>query len=212
MVKINISRPNDYYSQLNNKKFPLASCNTTSMVEALVVSGVDFPYPDGKQPEDHFTEIMETDEMYKMRDRYGDWTKQYRPAEIHMLLSWATNQKLVGRKVTRFSTEYPLQLLLFDLACRKRPCVVSGSFTSSGHIVVMVGFNTLQKDVDLVDEPRKIRLSAVKQIIVDDPYGNWYTDYEDHHGNDIPFEFPDFNRLTNSSGDTEHKWAHRIIV
>jgi hypothetical protein len=212
MRTINVSRPKDYYTQINNKKFPLASCNTTSMVEALVVSEIDFPYPDNKQPEDYFTEIMETEELYKMRDRYGKWAKNYRPAEIHMLLSWATNKKLVGRNVTRFSTEYPLQLLLFDIACRKRPVVMSGSFTSSGHIVVLVGFTTLQEEVDVVSEPKKIRLGSVKEFIVDDPYGNWYTDYSDHHGNDIRFSFPDFNRLTNRSGDMDHKWAHRIII
>jgi hypothetical protein len=182
------------------------------MVEALVVSGIDFHYPDDMQPEDYFTSIMETDEMYKRKDRMYSWAKNYRPAEIHMMLEWAANNKLVGKNAVRFSTEYPLQLLCYDIAVRARPCVVSGTFTPTGHIVVLVGLRTLQDDIEQVTEPRYVKLSAIKQFIVDDPYGNWYTDYQDHNGNDIVFEFGDFNKLTKSAGDTEKKWAHRIVV
>ncbi len=55
--------------------------------------------------------------------------------------------------------------------------MVSGSFTDHGHSLVVVGY--------IMDGAANDTLT---HIIVDDPFGDFNTHYQDHRGNDVPIE------------------------
>lgn len=214
MREINISRPEDYYTQLNNKIVPHSSCNTTSMIEALVVADIPFAYPKDMQPEDYLTQIMNSERVLRRyREKYPHlYELGYSPAEVHELLSWAVNNILVAADVTEFSAHTSIQQIVFDIADRGRPVVVSTEMTRSGHIVTVVGIVTSQKGIERVREVERVEPEMVTYFIIDDPYGNYYSDYKDQRGNDVRMPYPDFNELVKTVCDSENKWAHRIII
>jgi len=41
----NYSKDNDYHTQINNRRLPLSTCNTTSMIMALKQAGVEASFP-----------------------------------------------------------------------------------------------------------------------------------------------------------------------
>ena len=69
-------------------------------------------------------------------------------------------------------------------------------------MVCIVGFKTEQKDI-LKD---KIELSYITEVIVDDPFGNYFKKYKDVKGNDVSFPLYLFNDLTNSS------WGRKSVI
>ena len=50
-----------------------------------------------------------------------------------------------------------------------------------------------------------IDMEQVIDVVVDDPYGNYHTDYADVHGNNVAFELALFDRLTEQGAK---KWMH----
>lgn len=209
MFQINISQGKDYYSQRNNRRFPLSTCNTTSMIQGLVASSIPLPaIPAGVQAEDFLTDITESREMYEARSKLGSGFADIPPRQIHVLLSQATN-KFVGRKVTEFREAIPIRRLLWELH-QGRASVVTGSFTSFGHIVTLVGYRSKQSLEEIKSE-KDINLSKVEGMIIDDPYGNYYDGYKTLNGNDVFMPFSDFNKITRRYGSTEAKWAHIFL-
>lgn len=210
MVTIDISIDSDYHTQRNNAYIPHGSCNPTSAIMALRASFIDFPEPEGKQPEDVLYEILHSDEAWaKMRNDFP-WAVSggYDPVTVHGMLQWAINEKFVGRPVDRFSTRWTMQEILHNIACNGCACTMATKFTRYGHIVCVVGFETEQEDMTAVAIPEHIDLDKVKNVIVDDPYGNYHTGYMSHRGNGIRVDMNKFNSLTSSRGYFESKWAH----
>ena len=209
---IDLSRDSDYRTQLNNKLVPLSSCNTTAMCMALEASGVPLPERPGVQPEDDLTAVTETPEAYAEMARGYPWAFAgskpiYPPRQVHGMLSWATNRWL-GRPVTRFREDVPIEELLADLA-QGRACVVSGRFTASGHMVALVGVETDQVFAGWTT-PDNVELASIRALIIDDPYGDYHTGYKDHRGNGCSFSLAEFSSLTREY-DRYTKWAHQII-
>ena len=210
-MKIDISSDNEYRTQLDNRFFPNGTCNTTSMVNMLLTNNVEFQYPTDMQPEDYLTTLLESPEAWaRMRQLYP-WavSKGYHPRHVHDMLAWAVNEKLVGRPVVKFSTQSSLAEIAYDIAVRKRACVVSGRFTSYGHIVAVVGLETSQEDIETVDNPGNIDIAAISAFIVDDPYGNYFTGYSSQQGNSIVFPIDAFDWVTREYANPSVKWAHR---
>lgn len=190
---INYSRDIPYHSQRNNLKIPHSSCNTTSMIMALKQAGHDCNFGEG-QPEDILTELLLSPKYWSMMDninpKYKEWG--YRPNEIHDCLCAATNE-IIGKKVDFFSTE-TLVLRIKNHLDDGGGVVLSGKFKLSNgdtlnHIVSLAGYG---------DEG----------FIIDDPYGNFRTDYKDFHGNDIHITNDEF--FTIFKGSEDYKWAHLI--
>lgn len=208
--KINISKDNEYYSQINNKRYPHEACNVTAITECMDIIDEMFNHPPDMQPEDYFMEFMRNDESYdRMRSMYPWATKGgYEPNEVHAMLQWGIN-KLAGRDVDVFSTKWDLRELLFWILSDESPSCVSGSFTAAGHIVVLVGFETKQ-DVKEINSWLDINLNLIENIIVDDPYGDYFSGYENVHGNNIKFSLQEFDEITKTHNDTTSKWAHLI--
>ncbi len=211
METINISRDDDYHSQLNNKKHPLSTCNTTSMVNALKASGIKFACPLGLQPEDHLSALLETDEARERMKRLYPWAVNAEapiPArQIHGMLAWAVNEKLVKAPVVTFSTSVNVQEIFHNIL-RGIASVVTGRFTRQGHLVTVVGFITSQDSVRLSRCPTDIVTDLINGVIVDDPYGDYHSGYESPRGNDIMFDYAEFNWLTRIYIDPGRKWAH----
>jgi hypothetical protein len=209
VFEINLSRDSDYHTQINNKLIPFASCNTTAAVMALKAAGIMFDYPVGMQPEDYFTQLMLGDEAKKlMRELYPmAESRGMIPQNFSGCLVWGIN-KIVGRKVDRFTMQGSLQQMIWEIN-QGHPIIMSGRFTKSGHFVCLVGFRTLQHKSDFKAQ-ESVDINAVDYVIVDDPYGNWYTDYKNHKGNNIKFDLQKYHDLTNAPNIDRHKWLHII--
>jgi len=211
MKEFNISEPAEYYSQINNKRFPYSACNVTALTECLDIIDKLFDFPNGVQPEDHLMNVLRDDNSYERMERLYPWARKggYEPNEVHAMLEWAVNL-LVGEKVDTFSTTWDLRELVYELVINKHPSAISGRFTDYGHIVTLVGIETEQEDIEKSASFQGINLSQIKKFIVDDPYGDYFDGYETTQGNDLRFSFKEFNDITKTYNDTSAKWAHLI--
>jgi hypothetical protein len=209
VTEINVSAKLPYHTQVNNKLFPLSACNTTSAIMWMLDCGIKFEFPASMQPEDYLTQITETPEAYAYMKKVAPWAwdrehPKVPPRQVHACLSWAIN-KLADKEVTRFRTDVTMQELVAELALG-RAAILSGIFTRSGHVVTLVGLTTKQELRDLKD-PRSVKLDSILSWIIDDPYGNYHTSYQDHRGNDMRFLPEEFDRLTKVVCSNT-KWAH----
>jgi hypothetical protein len=198
---------NPYHTQRNNAFDPADTCQVTAAVMALRATGIEFSFPSDVQPEDHLAHILGGEEAReKVRREYPSMAKRP-PREIHAVLSWAINERFVGRKVTVFSPRVTMEELLFRVAARASASLVSGRFTKSGHIVALVGFESDQGDLDAVAGPGAVRLDGVSRVIIDDPWGDFTAGYRDPDGNDVSLTLNEFNYLTREY-EVNRKWAH----
>jgi len=205
---INLSRDSQYHTQRDNIFHPHGTCNTTASINALLASDISFEYPANMQPEDYLTQILESQEAWeKMKNEYPYFiTKGYHPRHVHKMIEWAINEKLVKRQVTRFTTQATIRDILFHILQNRGAVNVNGRFTEFGHIVTVVGFETNQNNQ--ITKPYDIQLDKIQYIIIDDPYGNYFTKYKDVNGNDIKFTLQQFDYLTKEYNNLNAKWAH----
>lgn len=205
-MTINVSKDSDYHTQLNNKLVPLASCNTTSAIMFLLACGLELPVANGQQPEDALTALLETPGAYAQQKKLAPWSLgQFRPQEVHIVLDWGINT-VVGADVCKFRDSTTQGRLVYELA-HGRAAIVSGRFTAAGHVVCLVGVDTDQADAGDVQTADDVELERIRAWIIDDPYGDWHTDYKDQHGNNVRFTPDEFTRLTQQYYQNK-KWAH----
>lgn len=190
---INYSKDIPYHSQRNNKKIPHSACNTTSMIMALKQAGYKCNFGKG-QPEDILTNLLLSPKYWNMMNKLNPNLKNqgYRPNEIHACLCAAANE-IIEHTIVCFSTETPVSRIKHHLT-DGGGVVLSGKFTLSdgsvlNHIVSLAGFGD-------------------DGFIIDDPYGDFRTDYKDHRGNDIFITNDEF--FTIFKGSEVSKWAHLI--
>jgi len=212
VTEINVSAHTEYHTQRNNVLVPLTSCNTTSAVMWLLDCGVPFDCPPGMQPEDYLTSVTERSETYAKMRELAPWAFRgeraaYPPREVHVMLAWAVNE-MVGREVMRFREDATYQELAAELA-RGKAALLSTVLTQRGHVVCLVGVRTRQERGGL-GEAGTVRLDQIEGWVVDDPFGDYWTCYNDQHGNDVFFPFDDFTRLTKELY-RNHKWAHLFV-
>lgn len=208
-MKINLSKDVSYYTQRNNRFYPYGTCNTTSMIQALEASGIPFDYPEGVQPEDHLTQILDTKEAWDIMKARHPWAVPggFAPRHVHAMLDWAVNEKLVGQKIVEFRTNVSIKEILLSIL-RFHAVVVGGRFTKYGHIVSVVGFDTTQKNLTPESSAEEINLEQVSHIIIDDPYGNFHTGYKDVNGNDTLYTVQQFDWVVKNYNNPNKKWAH----
>lgn len=208
-IAITISRDADYHTQRNNKLYPGSSCNTTAMIMALKTNKIEFESPQNTQEEDYLSSILDSNEAHNvMKNRFPWAVAEGRPArEVHGMLEWAVNEKLVGRPVVTFTTLASMAEILFNLT-QGLASVMTGRFTASGHVVAVVGFHTEQRNILESGSPGEIDTSKVVSVVVDDSFGDFHSGYKNPQGNDIEFPYEEFNSITRSYGDERKKWAH----
>jgi len=210
MTSIDISAQTPYHTQINNKIYPLSTCNTTSGILWLLSNRIPFKFPSGMQAEDFLTTITDREECYTYMRKVAPWNygsdgkPKLPPRQIHACLAWAIN-KLVGKQVIEFRTNVTYEELASGLALG-RGAILSGVFTRGGHIVCLVGIESKQGLSEL-QNPASVDINAIKAWIIDDPYGDWHTNYKDHKGNGVRFTHPEVDALTRVVGENK-KWAH----
>ena len=214
VVIINNLDESDYNKQRDNKRYPLETCGPTSMAMALLQAGHSIPIKLGEDPADTITTFLTSERYYeKMYRILGTQETQWKPFNIHALLTEGVNE-LLGEKVSRFRTDWDFLGILFNIV-RGGGAVLSGDFTlpdgrELGHMVSLAGFRTKQRNIMDVRSPSEIDLKLVESFIIDDPYGDWHTGYNDHHGNNIEFSPTNFNNIFRVQKNMLKKWAHLV--
>lgn len=164
-VEINVP----YFSQRDNPRFSWATCNVTSI--AMI-----FYY-------------------YGLRSRSGGQLEDE-------LLQWCINKAGQGSQTdnnvlsqlisayrfqTSFSTTRTWAEIKTELINR-RPVVLGGDFTASGHIICVIGYTP-------------------QGYIVNDPWGNALTGYTDTEGRKLLYPYSYMDRVAGPDGNV---WAHLI--
>ncbi|MGD9679021.1 MAG: C39 family peptidase [Vulcanibacillus sp.] len=216
---INNSTDKKYLTQRDNVIRPLETCTPTSVVMALTYSGIQTPLSKN-QLEDDFITFMNTDsrviDFYKNNPE--NWIRQLYikkvPAnEIHVVVAYSANLWVNQEKIVRFTSTASLRNILQHLFIGNC-CVVSGKWPYLNknnekifidHVVCVVGFKTTQTKI----KNREIDIEKVTDIIIDDPFGNYQTLYEDHNGNDIYMPINDFNSIVKDVNRLT-KWCYFI--
>lgn len=199
MVEIDNSIKDEYYSQINNRFKPIEACMPTSFVMALLYNKIplvpsgtpcsvpSFVYPRTLQPEDYLMAICNSPWGTALRDNIS-WAKSQSipPNQVHAVISEIIND-IVGRNITKFEANKNMDDLIYQIR-KGKSLVVSGRWVSTGHAVVVVGL-------------RENEAKQVTHILIDDPYGNYHTNYQDKNGNNVWFTVEQFNTLW-------AKWYH----
>ena len=207
----NNSQNKPYYTQRNNEIKPGSACNVTAMIMALSAAGwpVDRLSDSAhSQPEDALMFFLCNDRSVRDAWLKVDPSRRYPPNEWHPVLAYGTNlflrQKgLLGDEAdaVEFSERRSLSQFIRALDFGGA-CVTSGLFTFKskkvcGHVVAVVGYKT--------DEE-----GNVVSLIIDDPWGDYRTYYENVRGNDIEMPIADFKKIIRPAGQ-DIKIGHIIM-
>lgn len=158
-----------YFSQRDNPRYPGSTCNVTSIAMAFYYYGVRSQ--SGGQ--------LENELLQWILNRYGP----NRQTDNNILSELI---KAYGFK-TSFSTTRKWAEVKSELTNR-RPVVLGGDFTASGHIVCLIGYTT-------------------QGYIVNDPWGDALTGYTDYEGRKLLYPYSYMDRVAGPDG---HVWAHFI--
>jgi Peptidase_C39 like family len=158
-----------YFSQRDNPRFEWSTCNVTSIAMVMYYYGVRSKW--GGQLED---------ELLQWCFDYGGQGSQ----TDHNVLSALI--KAYGFK-TSFSTTRKWNEVRSELLNR-RPIVLAGDFTASGHIITLIGYNS-------------------EGYIAQDPWGDALTGYSDTEGRKLMYPYGYINQVAGPDGNV---WAHFI--
>ena len=179
---INISTGIKNRYQMLTKRRPKAECNTTSAAMACDYTGNKIISPVGVMPEDYLMDILDSDEGRAYLQKICPGAK-YNPWNDSYCIAWAVN-KALGKEICKV-VKATMDEMITHVA-NGGAVSIGGGFLSggtSGHFVCVVGIETND--------------NTVKNIIIDDPYGNYNTNYKDHFdGNDIKIPVDKFIKLT----------------
>jgi hypothetical protein len=158
-----------YFSQRDNPRFYWSTCNVTSIAMVLYYYGVR-----SKNGGDF------VDELLQWCFNYGGEGSQ----TDHTVLSAMI--RAYGFK-TSFSTTCRWSDIKSELINR-RPVVLAGNFTATGHILVPIGYNS-------------------SGYIVQDPWGDALTGYSDTEGRKLIYPYDYLDQVAGPDGNI---WAHLI--
>jgi uncharacterized protein YvpB len=158
-----------YFSQRDNPRFDWSTCNVTSIAMVLYYYGLRSQW--GGQLED---ELLQWCFDYAGQGSQTD----------HNVLSALI--QAYGFK-TSFSTTRKWADVRSELLNR-RPVVLAGDFTASGHILTLIGYNS-------------------QGYIVQDPWGDALTGYSDTEGRKLMYPYSYVNQVAGPDGNV---WAHFI--
>lgn len=166
-VELNIP----FFSQRDNPRSPGSTCNVTSIAMAFHYLGLRSK--SGGQLEDELLQWIIT--------RYGS----NRQTDNHIL---AELIKAYGFKNSSFSTQRKWAEVKNELIAR-RPVVLGGDFTATGHIVCLIGFTP-------------------QGYIVNDPWGDALMGYTNFNGRKLLYPYSYMDRVAGPDGNV---WAHFIL-
>ena len=222
MITVDKSLGKPWRSQRDNTWKPHGSCNVTSYRMAADVAGIKCP-----GDEDLFLAFMNEPRWWQEIGLRFPWAWEevvdparpthnkinyiYPPEQIHDLLAEGFNE-WTGTKAARFelcvSRKTLMQAILAGAGV-----VLSGKFPYRGgrsinHIVALSGFDTLQAEIN-VCAPKDVDPYRVSAWIIDDPYGDYRTEYENHDGNGVRMPQEDFDAFIRGAG-VDCNWSHIV--
>lgn len=209
---IDNSKKDEYHTQINNRRYPFSACNVTSGIMFLKSNGVAFNNPTDEQDEDYFMFLMRSRDAYEKMEELASWTVRdkgykvtnwldqgqlsqrykYPPSEVWQCLEWGIN-RLAGQRIGQLRWGASLWDLFFEIA-KKRTVMTGGKWLPSGggHFNVTVGLVTSQTGIVDVRYPGEVDVRKIREVIVDDPYGDFNTGYNDHRGNSVHIKIEDY--------------------
>lgn len=146
-----------WHSQRDNLEHPSGTCNVTSLAMVLEARGVRPVHPDAQLEDELFERLLAPAGKAKaaaLGITSNPWTNP-------RMLQWLVEQ--VGH-TDAFAENHTWADVWAHVEERGIPVVISGRFTASGHIVVLLGRTT---DGD---------------VLVHDPYGDWNRGYASARG------------------------------
>jgi uncharacterized protein YvpB len=158
-----------YFSQRDNPRFDWSTCNVTSIAMVLYYYGLRSRW--GGQLEDELLQWC--------FDYAGQGSQTDHSVLSALIQAYGFN--------TSFSTTRNWADVRSELLNR-RPVVLAGDFTASGHILTLIGYNS-------------------QGYIVQDPWGDALTGYSDTEGRKLMYPYSYVNQVAGPDGNV---WAHFI--
>jgi len=177
-----------YYQQRDNEYRPEGTCNVTSLAMVLAFHGVQ-PTKAAQLEDELYLRLQQPDALAEFNRSYPQLKRMgYKPRHIHGMLGWLAKQYGFKWKFSDKTTAS--EMAWFGMT--KGPLITSGSFTSAGHIIVIVGM-TIGAD-----------------LVVHDPYGNWDRGYQfDRNGKFRIYNRENMSKILAGNSETK-KRSHQI--
>lgn len=158
-----------YFSQRDNPRFDWSTCNVTAIAMVLYYYGVRSKY--GGQLEDELLQWC--------FDYAGQGSQTDHNVLTALIQAYGFNTSF---SPTRQWADVRSELL------NRRPVVLAGDFTASGHIITLIGYND-------------------RGYIVQDPWGDALTGYSNTEGRKLMYPYGYINQVAGLDGNV---WAHFI--
>ncbi len=158
-----------YFSQRDNPRFYWSTCNVTSLAMVMYYYGERSRW--GGQLEDELLQWC--------FNRYGEGSQTDHTVLAELIRAYGYKHSF---STTRRWSDIDNELI------NRRPVVVAGDFTATGHIVTVIGYNT-------------------QGYIVNDPWGDALTGYSYTEGRRLVYPYGYMDRVCGPDGNI---WAHFI--
>lgn len=200
-----LMKPDQYYTQRNNDIHWLRACMWTSRSMWYIGNRIGVNNSTNYPMDDFLGRELESKEAISFchtkypwstnrKDKNGKPLPDIPPGEVHGMYGSWLDEKVTGKRRSDFRTDLTwrdyLQLITIDRVV----VMTAGSFpTTTGHAVVFSGY-----DADS------------EALIIEDPYGNYHTNYQDVHGHGIRMLRDDFEDIihTGDSSKVHSHWGH----
>lgn len=186
-----ILKPEDYYTQRNNKFAPFESCMNTSRVMFYKAAGIEYMTSSKYSDDDYFYRLLNSPDAKEFRDKKYPSLKEYPPNEIHGMMSWL-DEIVTGKRRTDFKTDLTWDDFVYELK-HNRPVMTSGKFPNlNGHAFVFIGYDR-------------------GELIAADPWGNPHLNYQGARGTKGYGVRYDREYFEEHVKPGENKWGHVCI-
>lgn len=181
-------KPEDYYTQINNKHVPSVACMNTSRVMFYLAAKIPYTHKAGTADDDYFYELLDTDNAKDFAKAKYPWLKGLPPNELHGMYGSYLDKLVTGKRRTDFYTDLTWDGFITQIAIGN-PVMTSGRFPRiPGHAFVFIGYD-----------------HNTKELIAADPYGDPHTGYKSDKGYGIRYTKDYFEEHVKPGA---LKWGH----
>ena len=173
-----------YRTQRDNKHEPYATCNVTALAMGLSCLGIEVD-------EDKLYQKANSPEYQEFaHNQIGAWTDDYAKAH-HLNQVWAILEKLADDTIGKndggtFKDNWLTLQDITNQIDQWHPVLVGGLFTHGGHIICIVGYNSLG-------------------FVCADPWGDWSEGYTSQNGENVLYLYDRISQVM--SGKDGQYWA-----
>ncbi len=185
-----ILKPEDYYTQRNNKFDPFNACMNTTRVMFYKAIGVEYMHSNQMVDDDYFYSLLNSPRAIDYRDKKYPNLKNYNPTEIHGMYQWLDEQ-VIGHRIASFETGLTWEDFVHQMDIGK-PVMTSGSFPEiAGHAFLVCGYKN-------------------GELQIADPWGDYRVNYAGSRGTkgyDVRMSREDFELHVKPG---KNKWGHCV--